>query len=93
MWQSRVRPVRVSERAIPKCLAGRSPARAAAAPSAPPAPPATTQPRSTTVLPTSALIITITAVMYMSLRATPTVTLLRSISKCYELPLHAAMCR
>lgn len=43
MWQSRVRPVRVSERAIPMCLAGRSLARAAAAPSAPPAPPATTQ--------------------------------------------------
>lgn len=50
VWQSRVRPVRVSERAIPMCLAGRSPVRAAAAQSAPPAPPATTQPRSTTAL-------------------------------------------
>lgn len=43
VWQSRIRPVRVSERAIPMCLAARSPARAAAGPPAPPAPPATTQ--------------------------------------------------
>lgn len=38
-----VRPVRVSERAIPKCQVGRRPGRRAASRPAPPAPPATTQ--------------------------------------------------
>lgn len=45
VWQRRVRPVRVSERAIPMCLGARRPARRAASRPARPAPPATTQHR------------------------------------------------
>lgn len=41
----RVRPVRVSERAIPMCLAARRPARRAASRPARPAPPAGTHPQ------------------------------------------------